>query len=96
MFIFVCVSGQLWLYQHESGGANDSAWPVGRVGGAGPTRGRRMADTGQDDQAAMQTRIPNNFRDPTSAPLRKLSVDLIKTYKHINEVGLFICAFFNL
>lgn len=26
------------------------------------------------------------FRDPSSAPLRKLSVDLIKTYKHINEV----------
>jgi dual specificity tyrosine-phosphorylation-regulated kinase 1 len=26
------------------------------------------------------------FRDPVDAPLRKLSVDLIKTYKHINEV----------
>ena len=26
------------------------------------------------------------YRDPTEAPLRKLSVDLIKTYKHINEV----------
>ena len=26
------------------------------------------------------------FRDPATAPLRKLSVDLIKTYKHINEV----------
>ncbi len=26
------------------------------------------------------------FRDPSKAPLRKLSVDLIKTYKHINEV----------
>lgn len=31
------------------------------------------------------------YRDPTEAPLRKLSVDLIKTYKHINEVkSLFI------
>ncbi|KAL8596465.1 Dual specificity tyrosine-phosphorylation-regulated kinase 1A [Nucella lapillus] len=40
----------------------------------------------QDAAAAMQNRIPNNFRDPVSAPLRKLSVDLIKTYKHINEV----------
>ncbi|XP_076438310.1 dual specificity tyrosine-phosphorylation-regulated kinase 1B-like [Babylonia areolata] len=40
----------------------------------------------QQDAAAMQNRIPNNFRDPTDAPLRKLSVDLIKTYKHINEV----------
>ena len=28
----------------------------------------------------------SQFRDPASAPLRKLSVDLIKTYKHINEV----------
>lgn len=27
------------------------------------------------------------FRDPVEAPLRKLSVDLIKTYKHINEVS---------
>lgn len=27
------------------------------------------------------------FRDPATGPLRKLSVDLIKTYKHINEVG---------
>jgi len=26
------------------------------------------------------------FRDPSFAPLRKLSVDLIKTYKHINKV----------
>ncbi|XP_033242218.1 serine/threonine-protein kinase minibrain isoform X3 [Drosophila miranda] len=35
---------------------------------------------------AMQARIPAHFRDPASGPLRKLSVDLIKTYKHINEV----------
>ena len=33
------------------------------------------------------TRLPNTFRDPQTAPLRKLSVDLIKTYKHINEVS---------
>ncbi|KAL8190526.1 UNVERIFIED_CONTAM: hypothetical protein K2H54_055339 [Gekko kuhli] len=31
-------------------------------------------------------RMPQTFRDPATAPLRKLSVDLIKTYKHINEV----------
>lgn len=30
--------------------------------------------------------LSNVFRDPREAPLRKLSVDLIKTYKHINEV----------
>ncbi|KAI8035563.1 hypothetical protein M5D96_011612 [Drosophila gunungcola] len=35
---------------------------------------------------AMQARIPTHFRDPALGPLRKLSVDLIKTYKHINEV----------
>jgi len=38
------------------------------------------------DIHAMQARIPPHFRDPSSAPLRKLSVDLIKTYKFINEV----------
>lgn len=36
--------------------------------------------------ASIQSRIPQNFRDASHAPLRKLSVDLIKTYKHINEV----------
>lgn len=34
------------------------------------------------------SKIPTTFRDPSSAPLRKLSVDLIKTYKHINEVHM--------
>jgi hypothetical protein len=29
------------------------------------------------------------YRDPSKAPLRKLSVDLIRTYKHINEVSYF-------
>lgn len=38
------------------------------------------------DINAMQARIPRKFRDPATGPLRKLSVDLIKTYKHINEV----------
>ncbi|RWS29151.1 serine/threonine-protein kinase minibrain-like protein [Leptotrombidium deliense] len=34
-----------------------------------------------------QSRLaPFKYRDSSSAPLRKLSVDLIKTYKHINEV----------
>jgi len=39
--------------------------------------------------AAMPNIAPSTtaYRDPTTAPLRKLSVDLIKTYKHINEVG---------
>ncbi|CAL9706248.1 unnamed protein product [Knipowitschia caucasica] len=38
------------------------------------------------DMTILQRRIPPSFREPASAPLRKLSVDLIKTYKHINEV----------
>lgn len=42
--------------------------------------------------AAAVTQQPTSaaasFRDPTTAPLRKLSVDLIKTYKRINEVSL--------
>uniref|UniRef100_A0A4W3H7Q3 Dual specificity tyrosine-phosphorylation-regulated kinase 1A n=1 Tax=Callorhinchus milii TaxID=7868 RepID=A0A4W3H7Q3_CALMI len=38
------------------------------------------------DVVMLQRRMPQTFRDPISAPLRKLSVDLIKTYKHINEV----------
>lgn len=43
------------------------------------------------DIVMLQRRMPQTFRDPATAPLRKLSVDLIKTYKHINEVRLFIC-----
>ncbi|XP_020389254.1 dual specificity tyrosine-phosphorylation-regulated kinase 1A isoform X1 [Rhincodon typus] len=38
------------------------------------------------DVVMLQRRMPQTFRDPIIAPLRKLSVDLIKTYKHINEV----------
>ncbi|XP_051870196.1 dual specificity tyrosine-phosphorylation-regulated kinase 1A isoform X2 [Pristis pectinata] len=38
------------------------------------------------DVVMLQRRMPQTFRDPITAPLRKLSVDLIKTYKHINEV----------
>lgn len=50
---------------------------------AGTTAGQMPTDI-----QAMQARIPHHFRDPACAPLRKLSVDLIKTYKHINEVKL--------
>ena len=51
-----------------------------------------MADALQQQQevAAMQNRIPMTFREPGAAPLRKLSVDLIKTYKHINEVSYLV------
>lgn len=42
------------------------------------------------DHRILQARIPGihrHYRDPATGPLRKLSVDLIKTYKHINEVN---------
>uniref|UniRef100_A0A182T2S1 Uncharacterized protein n=1 Tax=Anopheles maculatus TaxID=74869 RepID=A0A182T2S1_9DIPT len=48
---------------------------------------RSISPTSSTDIRAMEARIPVLFRDPATAPLRKLSVDLIKTYKHINEVG---------
>ncbi|XP_053984542.1 serine/threonine-protein kinase minibrain [Hylaeus anthracinus] len=54
---------------------------TGVGGGAGGVPQETPADI-----HAMQARIPHRFRDPATAPLRKLSVDLIKTYKHINEV----------
>ena len=34
-----------------------------------------------------QEPMSSTHRDPSSAPLRKLTVDLIKTYRHINEVS---------
>ena len=36
------------------------------------------------------------WRNPSNAPIRKLSVDLIRTYKHINEVSIFhlLCALY--
>lgn len=42
----------------------------------------------------MQARIPLRFRNSGTAPLRKLSIDLIKTYKHINEVSFFFSFFY--
>ncbi len=46
----------------------------------------------------LQRHMPQCFRDPTLAPLRKLSIDLIKTYKHINEVKVlhFIAIFISI
>lgn len=64
------------------GAGSSSTSPAGGLG----LRSMAEALQQQQDAAAMQNRIPVSFRDPTAAPLRKLSVDLIKTYKHINEV----------
>lgn len=58
---------------------------VGGAGGGIGTGG--VPQETPADIHAMQARIPHRFRDPATAPLRKLSVDLIKTYKHINEVS---------
>ncbi|KAG5337439.1 MNB kinase, partial [Acromyrmex charruanus] len=62
--------------------------PSAVCGGAGAAGGGAAGGVPQEtpsDIHAMQARIPHRFRDPATAPLRKLSVDLIKTYKHINE-----------
>lgn len=55
----------------------------------------KQRPTSATDIRAMQARIPLRFRDPGQAPLRKLSIDLIKTYKHINEVSS-VSYFFSL
>lgn len=62
---------------------------MGSGEGHAPLYGRLVAEEPScpGDILAMQARIPQNFRDPSQAPLRKLSVDLIRTYKHINEVS---------
>ena len=84
IYCLVLVSGQLSKGRHVP-------MVYGRLGDADQIV--IMADSLQQQQqqemVAMQNRIPTSFRDATSAPLRKLSVDLIKTYKHINEVGVF-------
>ena len=33
--------------------------------------------------------VKTRYRDPRTAPLTKLTIDLINTYKHINEVFTF-------
>ena len=48
---------------------------------ASPNKPNKMSDTN-----STYNQMAAGFRDPREAPLRKLSVDLIKTYKHINEV----------
>ncbi|XP_067874735.1 dual specificity tyrosine-phosphorylation-regulated kinase 1B-like isoform X2 [Heterodontus francisci] len=62
-------------------------WGVtaGRAPTADHQRGNH-SDRVLSDMMILQRRIPLTFREPGTAPLRKLSVDLIKTYKHINEV----------
>ncbi|XP_049943616.1 serine/threonine-protein kinase minibrain [Schistocerca serialis cubense] len=70
------------------GATRDPGGGGGGGGSGGPLYGRLVAEDSlaAADIQAMQACIPRYFRDPAHAPLRKLSVDLIKTYKHINEV----------
>ena len=42
------------------------------------------------DQSGMGRETVTQYRDPSQAPLRKLTVDLIKTYRSINDVS--VCA----
>jgi len=60
----------------------------GEVYGVELTMYDKMADSLTQQQQEAMAKIPVSFRDASTAPLRKLSVDLIKTYKHINEVIL--------
>ena len=47
-----------------------------------------MTSESSSSAAMMSNQEPaSTHRDPSSAPLRKLTVDLIKTYRHINEVS---------
>ena len=64
---------------------------------AGKTEDHQVDDVDIVGVPNFYSKIPITFRDPSAAPLRKLSVDLIKTYKHINEVcslnkGFVICS----
>jgi hypothetical protein len=40
--------------------------------------------------AASTAHMTVSYRDASKGPLRKLSVDLIRTYKHINDVSFLI------
>lgn len=61
---------------------------------AGPVGGQSGGCVGQGGGAYKSVQLQSlhrspgdrRYRDPAQGPLRKLSVDLIKTYKHINEV----------
>merc|ERR1719186_809512 len=54
--------------------------------GSGTDPGSHLISMTSVTGGAVAAQVKPSYRDPTTAPLRKLSVDLIKTYKHINEV----------
>lgn len=47
---------------------------------------RRRFETHPGTSHAGMTDMKQSYRDPKTAPLTKLTIDLINTYKHINEV----------
>ncbi len=63
-----------------------AAASIGGSGGGNMNAAAAMGGHALPAGAQQGNKALPHFRDPATAPLRKLSVDLIKTYKHINEV----------
>lgn len=64
-------------------------WGLTNACSRGPASDHQRANTTEralTDVAILQRRVPLSFRESGVTPLRRLSIDLIKTYKHINEV----------
>jgi len=77
------------------GGGGVMAAPVGSIGvGVGAIELQGLVGVGEVGHNVHDVG-GGNYRDPNAAPLRKLSVDLIKTYKRINEVGFHLCGCIN-
>ncbi|KAG1658631.1 Serine/threonine-protein kinase minibrain [Nymphon striatum] len=70
------------LYSSHQLVSTDHLMPISMA----TTSNIQVSGNNNEQLSLLQSRIPAKFRDPNQAPLRKLSVDLIKTYKHINEV----------
>ncbi|KAK4323961.1 hypothetical protein Pmani_005378 [Petrolisthes manimaculis] len=73
--------------QHRTSGHQppSSHGPVGGLSGGSVGQGGGAYKSVQL-QSLHRSPGDRRYRDPAQGPLRKLSVDLIKTYKHINEV----------
>lgn len=64
---------------NAGGGGPGSAMVINMPSGS--AAGGRLAGGG-----STRYHSGGNYREPVTAPIRMLSTDLIKTYKHINEV----------
>lgn len=93
VFVTRSVSWSLCCGNRACGIPRGSTFGVGEGSfSCGVSEGSRTAERpigstamSQSSSQAMDTDKPK-FRDANKAPLRKLSVELINTYKHINEV----------